>query len=301
MAKPNASVRALCGTQQRIILQRGAFCCWLLLIRAGVCVVVAPCAGQADGRISPRWKRAARWRAALGKSEIGILGRALDAMRTRLEGKEYVEQLMHTLTHELADPRRHPGMKPSLLQEDMPSEERARFLGNILEQNARQRQPTSLLALVRVEESSSASMRAGGDRGMAPLLAQVAQDAAASLAACGVLLEVQAIDAHVMARRRLAAAPGAGQPAGERHRLCATGQPHRPAGRRAAAGRASRSACATVAPGIPAYAQERVRALLLPRPHAGRAPAWACLSCARLALLHGSLVDVGNHAEGDAL
>ena len=36
--------------------------------------------------------------------EFGELGRALETMRERLEGKQYVEQYVHTLTHEMKSP-----------------------------------------------------------------------------------------------------------------------------------------------------------------------------------------------------
>ena len=36
--------------------------------------------------------------------EFGELGQALETMRTRLEGKQYVEQYVHTLTHEMKSP-----------------------------------------------------------------------------------------------------------------------------------------------------------------------------------------------------
>lgn len=64
---------------------------------------------------------------ALGKNEIGTLGRALEAMRTRLEGKEYVEQLMHTLAHELKSPIAAIQASAELLREDMAPAERRQF------------------------------------------------------------------------------------------------------------------------------------------------------------------------------
>ena len=36
--------------------------------------------------------------------EFGELGQALETMRARLEGKQYVEQYVHTLTHEMKSP-----------------------------------------------------------------------------------------------------------------------------------------------------------------------------------------------------
>ena len=64
----------------------------------------------------------------LGNNEIGALGRALQAMRDKLEGKEYVEELMHTLAHELKSPIAAIQASAELMREDMPGAERERFL-----------------------------------------------------------------------------------------------------------------------------------------------------------------------------
>jgi two-component system, OmpR family, sensor histidine kinase CreC len=89
----------------------------------------------------------------LGNNEIGRLGRALESMRNRLEGKEYVEELMHTLAHELKSPIAAIQGAVELLHEDMPPQDRLKFLSNVREQNERQRQLIEkLLALVAVEK-----------------------------------------------------------------------------------------------------------------------------------------------------
>ncbi len=68
---------------------------------------------------------------ALGRSEIGEMGRAFEEMREALEGRKYVEQYVHTLTHELKSPMSSVRGAAELLQEDMAPERRAAFLGNI--------------------------------------------------------------------------------------------------------------------------------------------------------------------------
>ncbi|MDB5106684.1 MAG: integral rane sensor signal transduction histidine kinase [Fibrobacteres bacterium] len=68
---------------------------------------------------------------ALGRSEIGEMGRAFEEMREALEGRKYVEQYVHTLTHELKSPMSSVRGAAELLQEDMPREKRAGFLANI--------------------------------------------------------------------------------------------------------------------------------------------------------------------------
>ena len=94
----------------------------------------------------------------LGNNEIGELGRALDSMRHKLEGKEYVETLMHTLAHELKSPIAAIQGSAELLREDPPAAERSKFLSNIIEQNQRQKQLIDkLLALIKVEKQQQLS------------------------------------------------------------------------------------------------------------------------------------------------
>lgn len=300
VAKPNASVQAFVERSQRIILQRGAI---LLLLSLLIGLAFAWWLHHALGKLMDYIAAVEDDRKvalpALGRSEIGILGRALDAMRTRLEGKEYVEQLMHTLTHELKSPIAAIQASAELLQEDMPAAERTRFLGNILEQNARQRQLIDkLLALVRVEKQQR--LDAPEPIALAPLLEQVAQDAAASLAARGVLLEVSPIDAMV-AGDALLLRQALGNlldnaigfaPPGSRIEL-----------RAQRAGQGVEISVRDRGEGIPAYAQERVfdRFYSLPRPSSGKSTGLGLPFVREVASLHGGTVMVGNHADGGAM
>lgn len=92
--------------------------------------------------------------AAVG--EFDELGRALETMRDRLEGKQYVEQYVHTLTHEMKSPLAAIRGSAELLEESgehaMPAEDRARFAASIRLQSERLAQMIDkLLALAGVE------------------------------------------------------------------------------------------------------------------------------------------------------
>lgn len=67
----------------------------------------------------------------LGTSEIGQLGTAFETMRAALDGKQYIENYVHTLTHEIKSPLSAIQGAAELLQEEMPAERRTRFLENI--------------------------------------------------------------------------------------------------------------------------------------------------------------------------
>ncbi len=67
----------------------------------------------------------------LAPPELAALGRAFEAMRDALEGKRYVEGYVRSLTHEIKSPLSAIRASAELLGEEMPLEERRRFLMNI--------------------------------------------------------------------------------------------------------------------------------------------------------------------------
>jgi two-component system sensor histidine kinase CreC len=67
----------------------------------------------------------------LDRSEIGEMGKAFQKMQEALEGKRYVEQYIQNLTHEIKSPLSAIRGAAELLEEDVPSEQRDRFLSNI--------------------------------------------------------------------------------------------------------------------------------------------------------------------------
>jgi two-component system sensor histidine kinase CreC len=69
--------------------------------------------------------------------EVRELGAAFEEMRTALEGRDYVEQYVQTLTHQMKSPLAALRGAAELLEEDMPPADRARFVGNIKAESAR--------------------------------------------------------------------------------------------------------------------------------------------------------------------
>jgi two-component system sensor histidine kinase CreC len=90
---------------------------------------------------------------ALPGHELTQLATALDTMRTRLEGKDYVERYVQTLTHELKSPLAAIQGSAELLRREMSPEQRQRFLANIDVESARlQSLSERLLRLAQVEQ-----------------------------------------------------------------------------------------------------------------------------------------------------
>src|SRR4051812_26228559 len=84
--------------------------------------------------------------------EIAELGRAFEEMRDSLEGRQHVERYTQTLAHEVKAPLAAIRGAAELLEEGMPAEQRAKFLGNIRTEAARiQRIIDRLLELSSLE------------------------------------------------------------------------------------------------------------------------------------------------------
>lgn len=154
VAKPNRAIAPFIARSQAVVLRWG----WVLI---GVALMVGVAAAWWLSRQLGALRRyadavTAGKRAVLPDTagEFADLGRALETMRVRLEGKQYVEQYVHALTHELKSPLAAIRGAAELLHETdaMPEADRARFLASIREQGGRMAAMIDkLLALAAVE------------------------------------------------------------------------------------------------------------------------------------------------------
>jgi two-component system sensor histidine kinase CreC len=130
--------------------------------------------------------------------ELQQLASALDTMRTRLEGKAYVERYVQTLTHELKSPLAALRGAAELLREDLPAEQRTRLLGHIDAETQRlQAMSERLLNLAMVEQRRTLEERT--DIGLGALLEDLLQEFAARLARGQIALSCR-IDAALVVR-----------------------------------------------------------------------------------------------------
>jgi two-component system sensor histidine kinase CreC len=89
----------------------------------------------------------------LREQELAHLAEAMQAMRQELEGKDYVEHYLHSLTHELKSPLAAIQGTAELLDEDMSRNDRQRFIRNIRAESQRLHQVVEqLLRLAAVEK-----------------------------------------------------------------------------------------------------------------------------------------------------
>jgi two-component system sensor histidine kinase CreC len=92
--------------------------------------------------------------------ELGDLALAMQSMRQRLEGREYIEDYVRALTHELKSPMAAIRASGELLQDNLNAADRAQFSGQVVTQTERvQRLIDRLLELTKLEQRAVANGR----------------------------------------------------------------------------------------------------------------------------------------------
>ena len=85
-------------------------------------------------------------------SRLDELSDSIANLRSQLDGKEYVEKYVHSLTHELKTPLTSMGATVELLREPMNEQDRARFFDNLASSNQRMAALVDrMLTLARLE------------------------------------------------------------------------------------------------------------------------------------------------------
>ncbi len=302
VAQPNAAYEPFIAASQRNIMLRGA---WLIGLSALIGFAITFWLMRRINKLT-RYARAVSAGEPAppppqGKDQIGVLGRALEAMRVKLEGKAYVEQYVQSLTHEMKSPLAAIRGAVELLQEPMPEQDRQRFLHNIASQEQRLTETIDkLLALAEVEQHGWLQKRERID-------------------ICQLLTQALEGDATQAEARRLRLSVAADSPG-----LTVEGDPfllRRALGNlldnaiafspeggvvELAAGRDGDGVAITVrdqGPGIPDYALERIfeRFYSLARPDTGLRSSGLGLPFVReVARLHGGSVSLRNREGGGA-
>ncbi|MHC9004828.1 two-component system sensor histidine kinase CreC [Enterobacter adelaidei] len=153
VGKPNSAMAPVIHRSERRILWAGGA---LLGIALLIGLVVAWWINRSIGTLS-RYADAVTTDSPLplpnpGSSELRKLAQALENMRIRLEGKNYIEHYVHSLTHELKSPLAAIRGAAEILAEQPSPQVAMRFIDNILVQNARmQSLVEKLLAQARLE------------------------------------------------------------------------------------------------------------------------------------------------------
>ncbi|WP_392433500.1 two-component system sensor histidine kinase CreC [Yersinia sp. HM-2024] len=138
VGKPNISMAPVIKRSERkILLAGGVLLGMALLIGLGFVWWI----NRAIGKLVDYAERVSEGQnvalPAMGSNELNDLARALESMRLKLEGKAYIEQYVHTLTHELKSPLAAITGAAELLRESPPPVTAQRFLMNIEQQSVR--------------------------------------------------------------------------------------------------------------------------------------------------------------------
>ncbi|MDR7377562.1 two-component system sensor histidine kinase CreC [Rhodoferax ferrireducens] len=153
VAKPVATVQAFIDRAERKILVSGF---WLLALSAAVGMAVTLWVVYSIRQLR-RYANAMEAGKKLPlpriPGELGELARAMQAMRQRVEGRDYIEGYVRALTHELKSPLAAIRGAGELLQEPLPEPDRQEFAADVLAQTRRlQSLVDRLLELSKLEQ-----------------------------------------------------------------------------------------------------------------------------------------------------
>jgi two-component system sensor histidine kinase CreC len=190
VAKPNSAIAPFIARSQRTVLLWGIV---LLGVALAIGIATSTWLSRQLGALR-RYAQAATAgeRAPLPRTagEFAELGAALETMRTRLEGKQYVERYVQELTHEMKSPLAAIRASAELLEQPLPPADQARFASTIRDQTERLAQMIDrMLALAAVEHRQR--LDAPQTVLLSTLFDGVAQDSHARLAARSQRLQPQ--------------------------------------------------------------------------------------------------------------
>jgi two-component system sensor histidine kinase CreC len=302
VSKPNRTIEPFIQRSERIVrnwglvllgtaLAIGLLAAWWLSRQLGGLQRYARAVTEGERAVPPR-----------SAGEFRELGQALETMRDRLEGKQYVEQYVHGLTHELKSPLTAIRGAAELLERPLPEDDRARFAATVRDQAERlARTIDKLLALAAVEHRQRIDQPEPVD--LPTLLDEVVQDAAMRAAEAGVRIESRVGGAlpslrgdRFLLRQMLGNLVDNAidfSPAGGVVGLAAVGDGDR-----------VRFEVDDRGPGLPDYAAGRVfeRFYSLPRPRTGARSSGLGLGFVReVAALHGGGATLDNRPGGGAV
>lgn len=302
VGKPARVVMPFVDAARRSLWTKSAWLLAISLVVAGLVAVgltrsVRRLTRYADAMRAQRRVRAPR----VGERELARLAAAMDSMRTELEGKRYVEQYLHGLTHELKSPLAAIEGAVEILDDDPGPDVRARFVGNIRTESRRLQEIVErLLRLADLE--SRESLETAEPCRMSGIVRDVVAERAAGAESAGVTVTVDAPRDTTIEGDPFLLRQAIGNLVDNAVEFSPRG------GSVDVECREARGAWSVTVrdrgPGIPEYAAERVfdRFYSLPRPDDRPKSTGLGLTATReIADLHHGVVTVENHPGGGAV
>jgi len=154
VAKPGASVQPYVDRAEAKLHRAAAV---LVAVSLTVGLAFSWSLARSIGRLAGYARAAADGRRSLvpkgGGPELRALAEAVETMRSKLDGRNYVERYVHTLTHEMKSPLAAIAGAAELLQGELPGPQRERFANLVAGEAERLQQLVErLLALATVEQ-----------------------------------------------------------------------------------------------------------------------------------------------------
>lgn len=189
VGKPNAAIAPVIKrSEHRMLWAAGALLGIALLIGGGVILWINRSIGKLVHYADSVTLEQPVPLPELGSSELRKLAQALESMRLKLEGKNYIEQYVYALTHELKSPLAAIRGAAEILREGPPPDVVLRFTDNILQQNARmQALVETLLRQARLENRQEITL---SPVPVATLFNQLQESRSVTLAAKQIVLHV---------------------------------------------------------------------------------------------------------------
>lgn len=303
LAKPVRTVQPIIARSEQTILRHGI---WLLGGSALIGLAVTLWLTGSIRRLRNYARAVAAGEAAEpptgGGQELSDLARAMAAMREKLEGKQYVEQTVQALAHELKSPLAAlRGAGEILGEPELPVPERQRFASHVLTQSARMLACVErMLSLSRLEAGHGLTQAERIDA--ADLVADLLRVRQARADAFGIVFETLMPESAVALRgdrERLLLALG---------NLLDNALDHVPANSTITLSVSKNDKGLTFdirdhGPGVPEYALSHLfeRFYGLPRPDGTKGSGLGLAIAQEVARLHGGSVSLANHPEGGVL
>jgi len=301
VAKPNGRIQPFIENSRQAILRKGW---WLLGLSFLIGVLVTAWLSRSLATLGRYAKAVTSGERApppdLGNNEIGELGRALATMRDKLDGKQYVEQYVQTLAHEMKSPLAAIRAATEVLEGQPPEAERERFLAHVSAQTARlSAMIDKVLALAAVEYRQSLDRLESVDLGA--VLAKAVADLGPRLQQRQLRVEIDAASAPSLSGNAFLLGQALSN-------LLENALEFSPPGgvieaRLQREGEQLRLSIADRGPGVPDFALARVfdRFYSLPRPDGARSSGIGLSFVREVAALHGGEVRLGNREGGGAV